>query len=323
MVRRQGGKNTKIRVAINGFGRIGRILARIILQNPHFKLMQVNDIYDTDMMYHLLKHDSSYGNFETDTKFKMTNHSDIKKLQWDNVDIVFECSGVYHTKKELSWHIKNGAKKVILSSFSKELPTYIYGINEKEYKNESIISNSSCTANCTVAVFKIIDKYLGIISAQITTIHSYTTDQNLLDNKNRDIRRSRSATQNIIPLSSNVANATVQFLPHLKGKITAESIRVPVINGVLIDINILLKKKTSLLEIKKIIRSHINPKISYFSNDHFVSSDIKKMPYSNIIDEELIKLSGKNLLKLMLWQDNEYGYARRILDMAEVVIRDS
>jgi len=308
-----------IRVAINGFGRIGRILARIVLQNPDFKLVQVNDIYDTSMMYHLFKHDSSYGNFDTDKSFKMTNCSDIKKLQWDDVDIIFECSGVYHEKKELSWHIKNGAKKVILSSYSKKLPTYLYGVNEKEYKNENIISNSSCTANCTVPVFDIIDKYFGIDTATITTIHSYTTDQNLLDNKSTDIRRTRSATSNIIPLSSNVANATVQFLPHLKGKITANSIRVPVINGVLIDINILLKKKTSLLEIKKIIRSYINPKISYFSSDHFVSSDIKNMPYSNIIDEKLIKLSEENLLKLMLWQDNEYGYIKRLLDMASFI----
>ena len=312
-----------IRVAINGFGRIGRILARIILQNPHFKLIQVNDIYDANMMYHLLKHDSSYGSFETKTKFKMTNCSDIKKLQWDDVDIVFECSGIYHKKEDLAWHIKHGAKKVILSAFSKELPTYIYGVNEKEYKGENIISNSSCTANCTVPVFNIIDRHLGIDSATITTIHSYTTDQNLLDNKNKDIRRARSATSNIIPLSSNVANATIEFLPHLKGKITAHSVRVPVTNGVLIDINIKLRKKTSLAEVKKIIHTHINPKISYISNDSFVSSDIKTMPYSNIIDEELIKLSEGNLLKLMLWQDNEYGYAKRILDMAEVVIRDS
>ena len=311
------------RVAINGFGRIGRILARIILQDSHFVLVQVNDVYDIKMMNHLLKHDTTYGDFETDQSFKMTNCSDIKKLQWESVDIVFECSGVYHEKKDLSWHIKNGAKKVILSAFSKELPTYMYGVNEKEYKKESIISNSSCTANCTVPVFNTIDKYLGIDSAAITTIHSYTTDQNLLDNKNKDIRRARSATSNIILLSSNVANATVQFLPHLKGKITAYSIRVPVINGVLIDINIKLRKKTSLTEVKKIIHSHINPEISYISNDSFVSSDIKAMPYSNIIDEELIKLSEGNLLKLMLWQDNEYGYARRILDMAEVVIHNS
>ncbi len=309
-----------IRVGINGFGRIGRILARIILQDSHFKLVQVNDIYDTDIMQYLLKHDSTYGNFKTDISFKMTNCSDIKKLQWDNVDIVFECSGVYHTKKELFYHIKNGAKKVILSAYSKELPTYIYGVNEKEYKGEVIVSNSSCTANCTVPIFKIIDKHFGIASAQITTIHSYTTDQNLLDNKNRDIRRSRSATQNIIPLSSNVANATIQFLPHLKGKILATSIRVPVANGVLIDTNIYLKKKTSLQEVKNILHLHTNPTITYISKNRFVSSDIKMMPYSNIINEDLIYLSKENLLKLMLWQDNEYGYVRRILDLAEVVI---
>ncbi len=309
-----------IRVGINGFGRIGRILAREILKNPHFQLIEVNDIYDTKMMEYLLNQDSSYGNFKTNTTFKMTNCNDIKKLMWDNVDIVFECSGVYHKREELIWHIKNGAKKVILSAYSKELPTYIFGVNENKYRGEDIVSNSSCTANCTVPIFSIIDKYLGIDSAIITTIHSYTTDQNLLDNKNKDIRRARSATTNIIPLSSNVANATIEFLPHLRGKITAQSIRVPVTNGVLIDTNIKLSKKTSLTEIKKIIHTHTNPKISYISNDSFVSSDIKKMPYSNIIDEELIKLSKEDLLKLMLWQDNEYGYVSRLLDLAGIVI---
>ena len=312
-----------IRVAINGFGRIGRILAREILKNPHFQLVQVNDIYDTKMMSHLLKHDTVYGNFKTDKSFKMTNCNDIKKLQWGDIDIVFECSGIYHKKEELTWHIKNGAKKVILSAYSKELPTYIYGVNEKEYRGENIISNSSCTANCVVPIFNIIDKFFGIKTATITTIHSYTTDQNLLDNKNKDIRRSRSATSNIIPLSSNVANATVQFLPHLKGKISANSIRVPVINGVLIDTNISLMKNSSLQDVKTILHSYINPTITYISNNHFVSSDIKKMSYSNIIDEDLIHLCKENLLKLMLWQDNEYGYVRRLFDMAEMVTRDS
>jgi len=308
-----------IRVAINGFGRIGRILAREILQNPHFKLIQVNDIYDANMMLHLLKHDSVYGNFQTDKSFKITNHSDIKSLKWDDIDIVFECSGVYSTKKDLSFHLQNGAKRVILSAFSKELPTYIYGVNEKEYKNEPIISNSSCTANCVVPIFHIIDKHLGIQKATITTIHSYTTDQSLLDSKNKDTRRARSATSNIIPLSSNVANATVQFLPHLKGKISANSIRIPVTNSVLIDTNIHLKKKSSIDKIKDILKKHHKPTITNLSKNRFVSSDTMHLPYSNIIDEDLIYLNDGNFLKLMIWQDNEYAYAKRVLDMASFI----
>jgi len=308
-----------IRVAINGFGRIGRILAREILQNYHFNLIQVNDIYDTETMLYLLRDDSVYGKFKTDKSFEITHHNDIKNLKWNDIDIVFECSGVYSTKKDLSFHLKNGARRVILSAFSKELPTYIYGVNEKEYKNEPIISNSSCTANCVIPIFNIIDKYLGIEKATITTIHSYTTDQNLLDNKNRDIRRTRSSTQNIIPLSSNVANATMQFLPHLKGKLSAKSIRVPVINGVLIDTNIYLKKKSSTDEIKDILYQKYNPAITNISKNRFVSSDIKHLPYSNIIDEDLIYLSDKDFLKLMIWQDNEYGYVKRLLDLANFV----
>jgi len=308
-----------IRVAINGFGRIGRILAREILQNSYFKLVQVNDIYDTKMMLHLLGHDSVYGNFQTDKSFEITHYSDIKNLKWDDIDIVFECSGVYNTKKDLKLHLKNGAKKVILSAFSKELPTFIYGVNENEYKDEKIISNSSCTANCVVPIFNIIDKYIGIQKATITTIHSYTTDQSLLDSKNKDPRRARSSTQNIIPLSSNVGNATVQFLPHLKEKISAQSLRVPVINGVLIDTNIYLKKKSSINEIKDILYQYHNLAITNLSKNRFVSSDIRYLPYSNIIDEDLIYLSDKDFLKLMIWQDNEFGYTKRLLDLANFI----
>jgi glyceraldehyde 3-phosphate dehydrogenase len=311
-----------IKIGINGFGRIGRILAGEILKNPRFELVKVNDIYDTEMMEYLFKHDSVYGNIENKENFVKTSREDITKLNWDGIDIVYECSGVFQTKEELSRHIKNGSKKVILSSYSKDLPTYIYGLNEKEYKNEDIISASSCTGNCVVPIFSIIDKYVGIKSATITTIHSYTTDQNLLDSKNKDLRRTRSATQNIIPLSSNVANATVQFLPHLKNMLVANSIRVPVINGVLIDVNISLKENISVNEIKNILYRYSNQDITYISKDTFVSSDIKGMKYSSIINEDMIYLAQDNFLKLMLWQDNEYGYVKRLIDLGKTIVNE-
>jgi len=308
-----------IKIGINGFGRIGRILAREIIKNPNLTLVKINDIYNEKMMEYLFRHDTVYGDFKSNASFIKTSREDIKKLNWNGIDIVYECSGIFHEKKELLWHIKNGAKKVILSSYSKELPTYIYGLNEKNYKNENIISSSSCTGNCVIPILSIIDKYIGIKNATITTIHSYTTDQNLLDNKNKDLRRARSSTQNIIPLQSNVGNATVQFLPHLKNKIAAKSIRVPVTNGILIDINISLKQKSSLKQIKRILHNFTNKHITHISKAFLVSSDIKGMSFSNIINEDMIYLCKDNFLKLMLWQDNEYGYVKRLIDMAKIV----
>ncbi len=308
-----------IKVAINGFGRIGRILARIILQNKHFELIAINDIYDIYMMDYLLKHDSIYGNFKKRNTIKMTSCADIKKLDWSGVDILFECSGIYTKEDELKYHLENGAKKIILSTYSNELPMFIMGFNEKKYNNENIISSCSCTANCVVPILSVIDKYVGIQKCNITTIHSYTSEQNLLDNKNTDIRRSRSATQNIIPLSSNVANASVYFLPHLKDKLSANSIRIPVGNGVLIDLHIKISQKSKLSHIKKILNENINKNIVKISKNFMVSTDVKGIGYSSIIDENSIHLVQDDFLQLLLWQDNEYGYAKKVEQMAELM----
>ncbi len=321
-----------IKVAINGFGRIGRILARAILRNKDFKLIAINDIYDVSTMIYLFKHDSVYGNIsdnillEKDNKLiinnnivRLTSCTDLKKLNWKEVDILFECSGVYAKKEELSLHLRNGAKKVILSAYSKELPMFIVGVNEKDYNNQNIISNCSCTANCVVPVITVIDRFFGIEKCFITTIHSYTSDQSLLDNKNSDIRKSRSATQNIIPLSSNVANASLAFLPHLKDKIYANSIRVPVENGVLIDLHIKLSTNSDISYIKNILHKNIDKKVVKISSDFMVSKDIKKDSYSAIIDTNSLQLAQNDFLKMMIWQDNEYGYAQRILDLAKII----
>ncbi len=309
-----------IKVAINGFGRIGRLLARIILENNIFQLVKINDIYDPSIMKYLFENDTVYGC----TDQKLTNVSlstckEIEKLDWSDIDILFECSGVYTKKAELSSHIENGAKKVILSAFSKELPVFIMGINEMEYKKENIISSSSCTANCIVPVLSIIDKYFGVKKCYITTIHSYTSEQNLIDNKNIDLRRARSAPNNIIPLSSNVANATLYFLPHLKNKIFANSIRVPIENGVLIDLHIELSNKTNLTYTKEILAKHIDKKVVDISKNPIVSKDIKSIKYSATIDEELMQLVENKFLRIMLWQDNEFAYARRVIEIAKII----
>ena len=304
-----------VSVGINGFGRIGRLIARKVMRSKDLRLSQVNDIYSKDIMLHLLKHDSIYKNFTPPYQFRLSNQPDIKKIDWTDTDVVIEASGIYTKKEELGFHLKNGAKKVILTAYNKELPAYIVGVNEKRYGGEKIISASSCTGNCTIEVMDIIDRYFGIKSAHITTIHSYTTDQNLLDNKNKDPRRARGAAANIIPLHSNVANAIIQFLPHLKNRLHSTSIRVPTQNGVLIDINLKLKQKVEVEFLKESLKKSVHKKTISFSSLPLVSSDITKSTYSAIIDESLITIQDGDFLKLMLWQDNETWYVNRVLDI--------
>ncbi len=311
-----------IKVGINGFGRIGRVLTRLILKSKDFKLLAINDIYDNNMRKYLFEHDSVYGstNYNLD-KVRLLSQPNIKDIPWQDVDIVFECSGKFSKKEELDYHLKNGAKKVILSAFSNSIPIYICGFNDNLYKNENIISNSSCTANCVVPILHIIDKNFGVEKCNITTVHSWTIDQNLLDNKNKDLRRARSAPNNIIPLDSNVANATSFVMPHLKGKLYSKSIRVPIANGVIIDLHIKLSKKTTLEEIVNKLEKNINKNINFISEEEIASSDITGTKYSAIIDKNLIHLNGGDFLQLFLWQDNEMGYTHRLLDLGRKVVK--
>ncbi len=309
-----------IKVAINGFGRIGRVLARTLLKDKNFQIILINDIYDQVMMNYLFNHDSIYANSSLNLdNITLTSHKNIKDIDFRDIDIVFECSGVYNDKKQLQTYIKNGAKNVIVTAYLKDLPMFIVGVNEKSYKGENIISNTSCTANCAVPILKIIDDHIGINRCTITTIHSYTSEQNLLDNKNKDLRRTRSAPNNIIPLDSNVATATLYFLPHLKDKIYSKSIRVPVTNSVVIDLHISLSLKANIPKIEKILSEFLCNKTTLFDKGYIVSKDITHTKYSSIIDKSFIQLSDNNFLRIMLWQDNEYAYVQRVIDLAKIV----
>jgi len=311
-----------IKVAINGFGRIGRALARLIFEEDRFKLTLVNDIYSTDMMKHLFKHDSIYKSTKyTLNNVLLTNNKNLHDLRLEGVDILFECSGVYKSKNDLSKHLTNGAKKVILSAHSDEVKNFIFGVNETEYKHDKITAASSCTANCIVPVLKALESLFSIESLNATTIHSYTSDQNLLDNKSDDIRKYRASAVNIIPIDSNVKNTVAYFFPYLKGKIYSKSVRAPIENGVLIDLHIKLSKHTTIQEIKNALL-HIKNQAIKVSFDDIVSKDIKADPRTSIVDMDLTQLSEGKLLRLILWQDNEYAYAKRVLDFAKIVGKD-
>ncbi|MDQ1326654.1 MAG: hypothetical protein QG564_1779 [Campylobacterota bacterium] len=338
MQRRDAGVK-KIRIFINGFGRIGRSAARIILENPELELVGINDLCSFEQMAYLLKYDSQYRTFpyeiKLDNHLLYVNNHDIRLFSHQNasdiniealdIDIVLECTGMFLTvESNMPW-IKNGAKRVIVSAPpSDAMPTYIFGVNHKEYKQEQIISNSSCSANAIVPIFKIIDKHFGIRSAMMSMYHSYTFYQNLLDNKHysTEIRRTRSATQNIIPLASTAAKATEYFFPHLKGQFHAVSIRVPIPATTLYDLSISLKSSATKEEVNRQFVSEIE---SFYTDILDVtdtpkeSSDYIKSPYSATINLPFTLLSKDNLLRISAWQDNEYGYAKRLVDMANVI----
>ena len=329
----------KIRIFINGFGRIGRSVTRIILEDSSFELVGINDIYSYEQIVYLLKYDSIYGRLDYDITlkddilsiedkvvrlFSERNPKDINLKSLD-IDIVLQCSGIFLTTKSNLPFIENGAKRVIISApASDDTPTYIFGVNHRKYHQESVISNSSCSANAIVPIFQIVDRYFGIAGAMMSMYHSYTAYQHLLDNSHhsKDIRRTRSATQNIIPLMSSAAEATSYFFPHLKDRLYAKSIRVPIPSTTLYDLSIKLNGSYTAEEIQEVLKREVTSsyrEILDITNDPKESSDYIENPHSAVIDLTLTTLVGGNLLRIFAWQDNEYGYAKRLVDMTKVL----
>lgn len=331
----------KIRILINGFGRIGRSAARIILEEESLELVGINDLYSYEQMAYLLKYDSIYGMLEHAINVKeerlfvdareirLFSEPDPENMDMQalNVDVVLQCSGMFLTTESNLPLIRNGAKKVIISApATDDTPTYIFGVNDKEYKQESVISNSSCSANAIVPIFKIIDKHFGINSAMMSMYHSYTSYQNLLDGKHysKDIRRTRSATQNIIPLMSSAAEATACFFPHLKERLYAKSIRVPVPSTTLYDLSIKLDGKYTSEEVNQRLEEAVISSYRHIldsTNMLNESNDYIQNPYSAVINLPLTALSGGDLLRISAWQDNEYGYAKRLIDMTKAILK--
>ena len=329
----------KIRIFINGFGRIGRSAARIILEDSSFELVGINDLYSYEQMAYLLKYDSIYGTldhnirlekeklFIDDQVVKLFSEPEPKNMELRslNVDVVLQCSGIFLTTESNLPLIENGAKRVIISApVTDDTPTYILGVNHTQYKQEPIISNSSCSANAIVPIFQIINKYFGIESAMMSMYHSYTSYQNLLDGKHysKDIRRTRSATQNIIPLMSSAAEATACFFPHLKEKLYAKSIRIPIPSTTLYDLSIKLKGSYTREEINLRLEEEVRSSyknILDITNTPNESNDYIQNPHSAVINLPFTSLVGGKLLRVSAWQDNEYGYARRLVDMAKVI----
>ncbi len=329
-----------IRVAINGFGRIGRMVAKVIQNHPNIELIAINDLGNTKTLAHLLKYDSVHGLFNgtvTSTEneliinsksVKIISEKSPENLPWAalNIDIVVESTGRFLTKETASGHLKAGAKKVILSAPPKtdDIISVVLGINEEVLQqNENIISNASCTTNAAAPIIKVLHDLYHIQSAYITTVHSYTSDQNLHDAPHNDLRRARAAALSIIPTTTGAAKAITKIFPDLEGKIGGCGVRVPVPNGSLIDISVILKENTNVEAINKAFKlaSETSLKgILQYTEDPIVSIDIVGNPHSCIFDAELTSITG-HMIKIMGWYDNEMGYSSRVVDLIEKIGR--
>ncbi|MFA5420789.1 MAG: type I glyceraldehyde-3-phosphate dehydrogenase [Patescibacteria group bacterium] len=328
----------KLNIAINGFGRIGRAVFKIINDNyPNYKIVAINDLTDTETLSHLLKRDSVYDLYDkkiscdegsitvSGKKVKVFSEKDPSLLPWGkmNVDVVLECTGRFTNKESLDLHIKAGAKKVILSAPAKgksKVKTIVIGVNEdKINKKDDILSCASCTTNCIAPVTDIIKKSFGIKKALMTTIHAYTADQNLVDGPHRDLRRARSAALNIVPTTTGAASAIAQTIPSLTGSFDGLAVRVPVPVGSICDTVFLLKKKVKEEDVNNAFIKAANNKkykgIIEASYEPLVSSDIVKNSHSAIVDLSLTKVVDGDLLKVISWYDNEWGYSCRLADM--------
>ena len=323
-----------IRVAINGFGRIGRRVFRLIQERNDIQVVAVNDLADTRTLSHLLKYDSIHGvlknniSFDNrhiildDQKIPLLNHKQIDDIDWTpfNVDFVIESTGKFKTSEDLEKHLKNGAKKVILSvpPADDSIKTIVLGVNDDILTgNEKIISNASCTTNNAAPMIAVIDDLCGIKQAYITTVHSYTTDQSLHDQPHKDLRRARAAGQSIVPTTTGAAKALTKIFPKLNDVIGGCGIRVPVPNGSLTDVTINVEKTVSIEDInlafKKASETHLKGILEY-TEDPIVSIDIVGNPHSCIFDSQMTSVIG-NMIKIIGWYDNETGYSSRILDL--------
>lgn len=323
-----------MRIAINGFGRIGRVFLRNIISHPGVQVVAVNDLSDTETLAHLLKYDSVHRTFNGTVTFdagnlyinrkkiKVIAEKDPLQLPWKelDIDLVIESTGKFTSKKGAEQHLAAGARQVIISapSADKDIPTIVIGVNDEQIDLHSpILSNASCTTNNVATMVKILDDNWGIVDGYITTVHSMTGDQNLHDAPHKDLRRARAASASIIPTTTGAAKAITNIFPHLNGKLGGAGIRVPVLNGSLTDFTCSLKKQTTVEAINHAFKqaaAGAMKNILEYTEDPIVSTDILGNPHSCIFDAKLTSIVG-GLVKIVGWYDNETGYSGRLADL--------
>ncbi len=326
-------------IAINGFGRIGRLVLRAFFETNKydFNIVAINDLLNIDTAIHLLKHDSVHGKFHADvqkiseselaingTKITYISKKSPAELPWESLDInlVLECTGLFNTKEKCKEHLTSGAKKVLISCPSEDADkTIVFGVNcdSIDKANDIIVSNASCTTNCLAPVVKTIHEEIGILNGFATTIHSYTGDQRLVDMGHKDVRRARAAATNMIPTSTGATKAIEQIFPELKGKLSGLSIRVPTPNVSMIDFTCNVSKEITEIDINNAIKKYADgdlKNILGYTNEKLVSCDFNHDPRSAIVDLSLTKIVDGNVAHIVVWYDNEWGFSNRMLDVS-------
>ena len=325
----------KIKIGINGMGRIGRMILRSIFEgNKDIEIKHINNRTNSQTCSNLLKYDSIHGKFKANISFNEKNliinnnrisfgqETDLNKIDWKNydVDYVFECTGKFNSKDKLQPHLNNGAKKVIVSAPCKNADkTVVFGVNESELKKEDeIVSAASCTTNCLAPVAHVLNENFGIEKGFMTTIHAFTSDQRILDNSHKDPRRARSAGQSIVPTSTGASKAIGEIIPSLKGKLEGIAMRVPTPNVSLIEFVFCTKKELNIEKINSAFKDFSKKnKVIEITKEKLVSIDFNHNPASSIIDASLTNVIGKNMGKISAWYDNEWGFSNRMCDIAE------
>ena len=331
-----------IRVAINGFGRIGRNFMRCWLgrENSKIDLVAINDTSDPKTNAHLLKYDTMLGTLKNadisaddnsiivnGKTVKCTSDRNPENLPWKDwqIDLIIESTGVFTSKEGASKHLKAGAKKVLITAPGKnDDGTFVYGVNHHDYNHDNhvVISNASCTTNCLAPIVKVLHEEFGIIKGTMTTTHSYTGDQRLLDASHRDVRRARAAAMNIVPTSTGAAKAVALVLPALKGKLNGVALRVPTPNVSMVDFVVQVEKSTFTEEVNQVLKAASEgylKGVMEYSDLELVSSDYRGHDASSIVDASLTMVMGGDMVKVMAWYDNEWGYSQRVVDLAELV----
>ena len=332
----------KVKIGINGMGRIGRMIIRSIIENnnKNLEIKHINNRTNSETCSALLKYDSIHGKFNADVSFddkhliinknkiSFSQETDLNKINWKRfgVDYVFECTGKFNSREKLEPHLKNGAKKVIVSAPCKKADkTIVFGVNEtKLKKDDKIISAASCTTNCLAPVVHVLNESFEIEKGFMTTIHAFTTDQRLLDNSHKDPRRARSASQSIVPTSTGASEAIGEIIPSLKGKLEGVAMRVPIPNVSLIELVFCTKKDLSVKKINLAFNNFSKKnKILEVTKEKLVSIDFNHNPASSIVDSNLTSVIGNNMGKISAWYDNEWGFSNRMCDIAEYIHKNS
>ncbi len=329
-----------VRVGINGFGRIGRNIVRAAMGRSDIDFVAVNDLTNAATLAHLLKYDSVLGNLDADVtasadtitmggdSFTVLSMKDPAQLPWKDlgVEVVFESTGLFASREGASKHLAAGAKKVIITAPAKDPDiTLVMGVNDQTYDpaKHRIISNASCTTNCLAPLAKVVHERFGIRKGWMTTIHAYTNDQNLLDLPHKDLRRARAAAMSMIPTTTGAASAVGEVLPELKGRLDGFAMRVPTPNVSVVDLNVLVDKKTSSQEVNDALREAASGSLTgilAYSEAELVSIDFRKNPHSSIVDAPYTKVMDGDFVKLLSWYDNEWGYSNRCVDLLRKLV---